>query len=58
MRLALGYLRVSTLVERRAVHLVVVARADDRGRLLGPELCLTRISLNVNGHFECVLISY
>ena len=56
--MALVYLRVSSLVERRAVVLVVVARADGCGRLLGPELCLARISLYVDSHFECVLLSY
>ena len=55
MLTAYGYLRVSTLVKRRAIMLVIVARADDRGRLLGPELCLARISLYVDGHFECLL---
>ena len=49
------YLRVSILVERRAESLVVVARADNSGRLLGPELGLTRIPLNVDSHFEYVL---
>ena len=53
--IARRYLRVSCLIERRAELLVVVARADDGGRLLGPELCLSRIPLNVDSHFECVL---